>query len=75
MGLELQLKNTTLHERFGLVLNEYAAHGGSFPLSVASAGVIGSITVSGLPQRDDHQLVVEALCLELGHDFGGLKLA
>ena len=74
MGLELQQKNTTLEERFGLGLNEYAAHGGSFPLTVKGAGVIGSITVSGLPQRDDHELVVEALCAELKLEYSKLKL-
>ncbi|HMF74505.1 MAG TPA: heme-degrading domain-containing protein [Bryobacteraceae bacterium] len=74
MGLEMQLKNTTLFDKFGLTLVEFAAHGGGFPLAVAEAGVIGSVTVSGLPQRDDHQLVVEALCLETGHDFSALRL-
>jgi uncharacterized protein (UPF0303 family) len=74
MGLELQLKNTNLADRFGLTLNEFAAHGGSFPIGVTGAGVIGSVTVSGLPQRDDHQLVVEALCAETGNDFDRLRL-
>jgi uncharacterized protein (UPF0303 family) len=74
MGLEQQLKGTTLAERFGLMLNEFAAHGGSFPIAVAGSGVIGSATVSGLPQREDHQLVVEALCAETGSDFEQLGL-
>jgi uncharacterized protein (UPF0303 family) len=72
--LEQQLKGTTLAERFGLMLNEFAAHGGSFPIAVAGSGVIGSATVSGLPQREDHQLVVEALCAETGSDFEQLGL-
>jgi uncharacterized protein (UPF0303 family) len=74
MGLELQLKGTTLADRFGLTLNEYAAHGGSFPITIAGTGVIGAVTVSGLPQRDDHQLVVEALCAETLNDFNSLRL-
>lgn len=65
-GLELQAKGTTLEERFGLSLADYAAHGGGFPLTVTGAGIIGSITVSGLPQRDDHNLVVRAICGALG---------
>ncbi|MGV9312550.1 heme-degrading domain-containing protein [Streptomyces sp. NPDC003691] len=39
----------------------YAAVGGSFPLAVAGAGVIGAVTVSGLSHLDDHALAVEAL--------------
>ena len=30
-------------------------------LTVAGVGVIGAVAVSGLPQRDDHEMVVEAL--------------
>ena len=74
MGLEMQQKNSTLAEKFGLALSEYAAHGGSFPLAVAGVGVIGSVTISGLPQRQDHELVVETLCAELGKNYGELKL-
>jgi uncharacterized protein (UPF0303 family) len=32
------------------------------------------VTVSGLPQRDDHNLVVEALCALLIKDFAALRL-
>lgn len=74
MGLDLQEKKVTLLERFGLPLTEFAAHGGAFPLSVSGTGVIGSITVSGLPQRDDHEFVVEILCAELHRDYGELRL-
>jgi uncharacterized protein (UPF0303 family) len=74
LGLELQQKSTTLIDRFGLVLTEYAAHGGSFPVSISGSGVIGSVTVSGLPQRADHELVVEALCGELGCEYREVRL-
>lgn len=71
IGLEL---GASLFEKYGLPLGDYAAHGGSFPIRVHGAGVIGSVTVSGLPQRSDHELVVEALCGELGKDYAVLAL-
>jgi uncharacterized protein (UPF0303 family) len=75
VGLKLKAKSETLAEQQGLPLFDYATHGGSFPLSVEGAGVVGSVTVSGLPQRADHELVVEALCGLLGRDYADLRLA
>jgi len=75
VGLSLKVKGETLTESQGLPLADYATHGGSFPLTVAGAGVVGSVTVSGLPQRSDHELVVEALCAALGRDYAELRLA
>lgn len=40
---------------------EFAAHGGVVPLRLRGGAVIGAVGVSGLPQRDDHALVVECL--------------
>jgi uncharacterized protein (UPF0303 family) len=74
VGLKLKAKNETLAEQQGLPLADYAVHGGSFPLTVKGAGVVGSVTVSGLPQRSVHELVVEALCAMLGRDYAGLRL-
>lgn len=73
VGLNMTQRNTSLEER-GLPINEYASHGGSFPLTVKDAGIVGSVTVSGLPQRADHELVVEALCGILGRSYADLKL-
>lgn len=75
VGLKLKQKNETLTEQQGLPLADYATHGGSFPLTVKGAGVVGSITVSGLPQRADHELVVEAICGLLGREYRELRLA
>jgi uncharacterized protein (UPF0303 family) len=74
VGLSLKAKNETLFESQGLPLADYATHGGSFPLAVEGSGVVGSVTVSGLPQRADHELVVEALCSLLRRDYEELKL-
>jgi uncharacterized protein (UPF0303 family) len=74
VGLQMEQKQSSLEER-GLAIADFASHGGSFPVHLRNAGVIGAITVSGLPQRADHELVVEALCAELSLDYEGLRLA
>ena len=74
-GIKEKIKGQTLLEVQGLPVTDYATHGGSFPLRVAGAGVVGSVTVSGLPMRADHELVIEALCAVLGRNYGELRLA
>jgi uncharacterized protein (UPF0303 family) len=74
VGRYLEQVGKTFSERYNLPEADYAAHGGSFPLHVDGAGIIGAVTVSGLPQRDDHNLVVEALCLHLGCEYASLRL-
>ncbi|WKN20078.1 heme-degrading domain-containing protein [Azotobacter vinelandii] len=61
VGLQLQKDGTSLIEQAGLELRDYAAHGGCFPILLRGTGCIGTVAVSGLPQRDDHELIVEAL--------------
>jgi uncharacterized protein (UPF0303 family) len=74
LGLYLAHNNLTFVEKYSLPEADYATHGGSFPLHVTGAGIIGAVTVSGLPQREDHNLVVEALCLTLKRDPAPLRL-
>jgi hypothetical protein len=64
-----------LLNRYGLAVSDYAGHGGCFPLRVVQAGVVGSVTVSGLAERADHELAVEGICAELGLSYDGLRLA
>ena len=73
-GLYLQEQGVTFEQKYSLPDADYATHGGAFPLTVAGAGIIGSVTVSGLPQRADHELVVEGICAELRLDYAALKL-
>ncbi len=61
VGSRFRAKGTTFEESSRLDPDVYAAHGGAFPIIVEGAGVIGTVVVSGLPQLEDHALVVEAL--------------
>jgi uncharacterized protein (UPF0303 family) len=46
----------------GAVADEYAIHGGGYPIRVQGVdGVIGVVVVSGLKQEDDHQVVAETI--------------
>ncbi|MCM2419558.1 heme-degrading domain-containing protein [Streptomyces sp. RKAG293] len=61
VGARFRAKGTTFEESSRLDPNLYAAHGGAVPLRVAGVGIVGTAAVSGLPQSEDHALVVEAL--------------
>jgi len=61
MGISLKNVGQTIEEKYLLSESDYAAHGGAFPLIIKGVGVVGTITVSGLPQQEDHELVVSTL--------------
>jgi uncharacterized protein (UPF0303 family) len=48
--------------------SDFVIAGGGFPLRVTGAGIIGAVTISGLPGRRDHGVAVDALCDYLGRD-------
>lgn len=75
VGLRVQQQGETLTERWGLPVSDYAAKGGGFPLTLDGTGCIGLIGVSGLPQREDHELVVAALADLLRQPIEELALA
>jgi uncharacterized protein (UPF0303 family) len=66
VGRTLERAGETMEARHGLTLADYAAHGGGFPLWVKGVGCVGSVIVSGMPQRDDHNLAVAAIAKVLG---------
>ncbi|MBZ9707044.1 heme-degrading domain-containing protein [Mesorhizobium sp. ESP7-2] len=73
--LEQQRSDRTFKIGEGLDISDYVLAGGGFPVTVKGAGVIGVIAVSGLPERQDHGVVVDALCDHLGMDRRGLALS
>lgn len=60
--------------RRGLDNMDFVYAGGGFPIRVKNAGLIGVVCVSGLHERDDHRLVVNAICEHLGIDSKPLTL-
>ena len=66
IGLDLAHQQTSLESKWGLSNVDFAPHGGCVPIRVKGVGCIGTVTISGLPQREDHNLAVEGLALELG---------
>ena len=72
MGAKLLVR--TLADLGALPERDYAPHGGSFPILLQGTGCVGAVTVSGLPQRDDHRYVVEALASVLQIDLREIAL-
>jgi uncharacterized protein (UPF0303 family) len=73
-GRELAAAGLTLKDR-NLAEADYAAHGGAFPIRLSNAGAIGAVTVSGLPQRDDHKWVAAAIAAHLDLDIADIALS
>lgn len=61
IGTELRMLGQTLEENRELSHYEYAAHGGCFPVIIKGTGMVGTITVSGLEQSKDHDLVIRGI--------------
>ncbi|RAH39794.1 DUF967 domain protein [Aspergillus brunneoviolaceus CBS 621.78] len=56
----------------GAVADDYAIHGGGFPVRVRGVdGVVGVIVVSGLKQEDDHQVIVDVVREFISQGRGG----
>jgi uncharacterized protein (UPF0303 family) len=68
IGQLLKSKGQRIEEAYLLSEAEYAPHGGCFPVFVKGTGVIGTITISGLPQEEDHRLVVQTIRNYLAHE-------
>jgi uncharacterized protein (UPF0303 family) len=68
IGQLIKSKGKRLEEAYLIPENLYAPHGGCFPIIVKGSGMIGTITVSGLAQEEDHKLVVETIREYLKHE-------
>jgi len=64
-GLQARARGQAFEDAPWIDATRMAGHGGAFPITVAGVGVVGTLTVSGLPQAEDHALAVEGLELFL----------
>ncbi|RKR13769.1 heme-degrading domain-containing protein [Arthrobacter oryzae] len=63
VGLKGRLGGGRLEDNGWFDQTRFASHGGAFPIYVNDTGHVATATVSGLPQKADHDLVVEVLTL------------
>lgn len=61
MRLEAEAKGYDFNRRFQLPEAEFTASGGGVPLILRNGVLIGTAAVSGLPDTEDHRLIVAAL--------------
>jgi uncharacterized protein (UPF0303 family) len=61
MGAYYKSRHTTIQDSALLDPREFAPHGGAFPIIIKRVGPVGTVTVSGLPQAEDHAFVVRIL--------------
>jgi uncharacterized protein (UPF0303 family) len=73
LGQQNKRSDIDVIARSGLSLSDYASHGGCFPIRLHGVGLIGSATVSGLPQREDHILISAAIAEFLRVDLPQLS--
>jgi uncharacterized protein (UPF0303 family) len=66
VGVDHKRRNAVFEDAAHYDIKDYAAHGGAFPLIIRNVGIVGTVTVSGLPQAEDHALAVEAIRAVLG---------
>jgi uncharacterized protein (UPF0303 family) len=61
MRLEAEERGIDFNRRYRLPEAAFAASGGGVPLLLRNGMLIGTAGVSGLPDVEDHRLIVEAL--------------
>lgn len=69
ISILLKSRNKSIEEAYNLSSSQYAPFGGSYPIITELDGFIGTITVSGLADNEDHEMVVDAINWFFGNLF------
>ncbi len=56
-----RLEGQDILDELGLAERDYASHGGCIPVFLADSVLVATVTVSGLPQKEDHDLALKHL--------------
>ena len=70
MRLEAEKAGFDFNERYRLSKETFVASGGGVPLILRNGTLIGTASVSGLPDADDHRLIVEGILALIGGPQG-----
>lgn len=73
IALEYKHRGAQFDASRGLDPLQYAPAGGGFPIRLGGS-VVGAVTVSGVPQREDHNFVAENLAQFLGVAYKAIQL-
>jgi uncharacterized protein (UPF0303 family) len=73
VGLEYKLRGATIDAARGMNPMDFAPAGGGFPIRIGGL-VVGCVTVSGVPQREDHAFVVESIAEHLSVAYKEIAL-
>ncbi|GAA5971390.1 hypothetical protein JCM11641_008333 [Rhodosporidiobolus odoratus] len=61
-SLNVKYGNNGVPAVFGAKLEDYACHGGGFPIRIKGVEpLVAVVVVSGLAQEDDHQVIVDSI--------------
>ncbi|MEX2414591.1 MAG: heme-degrading domain-containing protein [Paenibacillaceae bacterium] len=61
MSNKLKTREGDLERIYQAALRDHAASGGAFPIIIKNVGVVGAVAISGLPDSEDHEIVVSTL--------------
>ena len=61
LSLYMQIRDDNIWDKYGLDRDQYAQSGGGMPITAEDFGMIGTATVSGMSQKEDHEFVTEAV--------------
>jgi uncharacterized protein (UPF0303 family) len=73
VNLEYQARGAHFDASRGLDPFQYAPAGGSFPIRLGGS-VVGAVTVSGIPQREDHNFVASNIAKHLNVPYKDIQL-